>query len=111
MNKIILKQNLSQKLSPQQIQFIKLLQLSNTNIDSVIKKELEDNPALEEETIETEENETIAIVQAGYADGIPVEFSNQGEVEIEGAKYPIVGKISMDLVAIRCRDLKIKTGM
>ena len=60
MNKIILKQNLSQKLSPQQIQFIKLLQLSNTNIDSVIKKELEDNPALEEETIETEENETIS---------------------------------------------------
>ena len=60
MNKIILKQNLSQKLSPQQIQFIKLLQLSNTNIDSVIKKELEDNPALEEETIEIEENETIS---------------------------------------------------
>ena len=60
MNKIILKQNLSQKLSPQQIQFIKLLQLSNTNIDSVIKKELEDNPALEEETVEIEENETIS---------------------------------------------------
>ena len=57
MNKIILKQNLSQKLSPQQIQFIKLLQLSNTNIDSVIKKELEDNPALEEETVEIEEIE------------------------------------------------------
>ena len=60
MNKIILKQNLSQKLSPQQIQFIKLLQLTNTNIDSVIKKELEDNPALEEETVEIEENETIS---------------------------------------------------
>ncbi len=53
MNKIILKQNLSQKLSPQQIQFIKLLQLSNVNIGSVIKKELEDNPALEEENSET----------------------------------------------------------
>lgn len=57
MNKIILKQNLSQKLSPQQIQFIKLLQLSNTNIESVIKKELEDNPALEEEILENTEDD------------------------------------------------------
>ena len=58
----------------------------------------------------TDQNEIIAIVQAGYADGIPVEYSNVGEVEIEGNKYPIVGKVSMDLVAIRCRDLDIKTG-
>ena len=57
MNKIILKQNLSQKLSPQQIQFIKLLQLSNSNIESVIKKELEDNPALEEEILENTEDD------------------------------------------------------
>ena len=54
MIKQVLHQSLQQKLSPQQIQFIKLLQLSNTNIDSVIKKELEGNPALEEETIETQ---------------------------------------------------------
>ena len=48
MQKLELRQNQSQKLSPQQIQFIKLLQLSNSNIESEIKKELEDNPALEE---------------------------------------------------------------
>ena len=48
MQRLVLKQNQSQKLSPQQIQFIKLLQLSNTNIESEIKKELEENPALEE---------------------------------------------------------------
>jgi len=58
----------------------------------------------------TEQNECIAIVQAGYADGIPTEFSNNGEVEIEGNRYPIVGKISMDLVAIRCRNMDIKIG-
>ena len=51
MQRLILKQSQSQKLSPQQIQFIKLLQLSNSNIDSEIKKELEDNPALEEKVI------------------------------------------------------------
>ena len=48
MQKLQLRQNQSQKLSPQQIQFIKLLQLSNSNIESEIKKELEENPALEE---------------------------------------------------------------
>ena len=58
----------------------------------------------------TKKNEKIAIIQAGYADGIPVELSNMGEVEIEGNIYPIVGKVSMDLVAILCRDLEIKIG-
>ena len=48
MQKLELRQNQSQKLSPQQIQFIRLLQLSNSNIESEIKKELEENPALEE---------------------------------------------------------------
>ena len=48
MQKLELRQNKSQKLSPQQIQFIKLLQLSNSNIESEIKKEIEENPALEE---------------------------------------------------------------
>ena len=57
MQKLELKQNQSQKLTPQQIQFIKLLQLSNSNIESEIKKELEDNPALEE----NEKNEDIEI--------------------------------------------------
>jgi alanine racemase len=56
----------------------------------------------------TDQNETIAIVQAGYADGIPTELSNKGEVEIGGTVYPIVGKISMDLVAISCRNMKLK---
>ena len=58
----------------------------------------------------TKQNEKIAMLQAGYADGIPVEFSNRGEVEIEGNIYPIVGKVSMDLVAIRCRNLEITAG-
>ena len=48
MSRLELRQNLKQKLSPQQIQFMKLLQVSNANIESEIKKELEENPALEE---------------------------------------------------------------
>lgn len=48
----MLKQSLSQKmlqkLSPQQIQLMKLLQLPTANIEERIKEELEANPALEE---------------------------------------------------------------
>ena len=59
MQRLELRQNQSQKLTPQQIQFIKLLQLSNSNIDSEIKNELEENPALEE--IENNINEEVQI--------------------------------------------------
>ena len=48
MQKLTLNQILSQKLSPQQIQFIKLLQLSTTELEGRVEEELEVNPALEE---------------------------------------------------------------
>ncbi|UTW64168.1 RNA polymerase factor sigma-54 [bacterium SCSIO 12741] len=43
-----LKQKLMQKLSPQQIQLMKLLQIPTVAIEQRIKEELEKNPALEE---------------------------------------------------------------
>ncbi len=43
-----LQQRLLQKLSPQQIQFIKLLQVPTVALDARIKEELEENPALED---------------------------------------------------------------
>ena len=42
------KQTLSQKLSPQQIQYIKLLQLPTLALEQRIKEEMEQNPVLEE---------------------------------------------------------------
>lgn len=48
MQKLNLNQTLSQKLSPQQIQFIKLLQVPTAELESRIEEELEVNPALEE---------------------------------------------------------------
>ncbi len=56
-----LQQKLLQKLSPQQIQMIKLLEIPTLQIDQRIKKELEENPALEEgpdeeDNIQTEED-------------------------------------------------------
>ncbi|MCC9136571.1 RNA polymerase factor sigma-54 [Pontibacter silvestris] len=48
MQRLDLRQLLSQKLSPQQIQFIKLLQIPTVELEARIKEEMEINPALEE---------------------------------------------------------------
>lgn len=50
-----LQQKLLQKLSPQQIQFIKLLQVPTVALDTRIKEELEDNPALEDPSLMTQD--------------------------------------------------------
>jgi RNA polymerase sigma-54 factor len=50
-----LQQKLLQKLSPQQIQMIKLLEIPTLQIEQRIKKELEENPALEEGPEEEED--------------------------------------------------------
>ena len=54
MSKQRLEQKQYQKLSPQQIQFLGLLQIPIVSLEKRIEEELEDNPALEED----EENQT-----------------------------------------------------
>src|SRR3954464_3061846 len=56
MQRLGLSQNLQQKLSPQQIQFIKLLQVPTAELENRVEEELELNPVLEEG--EDEEPET-----------------------------------------------------
>ncbi len=48
--KLLLQQKLLQKLSPQQIQVIKLLEIPTLLLEQRIKKELEENPVLELES-------------------------------------------------------------
>ena len=50
-----LAQKLEQRLSPQQIQLMKLLQVPTMELDQRIKQELEENPALEEGNDELED--------------------------------------------------------
>ena len=57
MQKLTLTQSLQQKLSPQQIQFIKLLQVPTAELDARVEEELEINPALEEGKEEKEADE------------------------------------------------------
>jgi len=42
----------------------------------------------------------VATVAAGYADGIPRQLSNRGTVSIEGERYPIAGRICMDMLMV-----------
>src|SRR3984885_6854418 len=77
---IMLKQNLQQKLlqklSPQQIQFIKLLQVPTVSLDTRIKEELEENPALEDLSL-TNLNEP----EEAYPDRDPEEDTYNGDEE------------------------------
>jgi alanine racemase len=42
----------------------------------------------------------IALVPAGYADGVPRSLSNAGHVLVSGRRCPIVGRVSMDVTAV-----------
>ncbi len=68
-----LQQKLLQKLSPQQIQFIKLLQVPTVSLDTRIKEELEENPALEDLSL------TISEPEEQYPDRDPDEDTYKGE--------------------------------
>ena len=51
-----LQLKLSQKLSPQQIQLMKLIQLSTQEFEQILSREIEENPALDTSKDEIEEN-------------------------------------------------------
>ncbi len=42
----------------------------------------------------------IATLGAGYADGVPRALSGRGEVELGGARVPIVGRVTMDMTMV-----------
>lgn len=47
----------------------------------------------------------IATIALGYADGIPRALSNRGAAAIGGARVPVVGRVSMDLMTLDVSDL------
>ncbi len=48
---------------------------------------------------------TVAVVPAGYADGLDRRLENRGSVLIRGRRAPIVGAISMDMMTVDVTDL------
>ena len=80
------KQSLQQKLSPQQIQYIKLLQLPTLALEQRIKAELESNPVLEEGEEEEEEFELDSVdseADTGDDDESSEEREAEGNAEDE----------------------------
>ncbi|MBS1686749.1 MAG: RNA polymerase factor sigma-54 [Bacteroidetes bacterium] len=73
-----LSQKLLQKLSPQQIQLMKLLQIPTAQLDQRIKEEIEVNPALE---VATEDEEEFAQVEE--SDAGPTEDIQEPNDEFE----------------------------
>jgi alanine racemase len=43
---------------------------------------------------------TIAVIPAGYADGLDTRLSGRGHVLIRGKRVPIVGAVSMDMITV-----------
>jgi len=47
-----------------------------------------------------EHDSAIAILAAGYGDGLPRHLANGTPVLIRGARHPLVGRVSMDMIAV-----------
>src|SRR4051812_15310662 len=84
------QQRLLQKLSPQQIQLMKLLQIPTANLEERIKEELEENPALEFELENNNpEQDTYELgdgasdSEDGESTGDEVELSNDSAEKVD----------------------------
>ena len=53
---------------------------------------------------------TLAVVPAGYADGVRRHLAGRGQVLIGGRRCPIAGRISMDLTEVDVTDLPVPPG-
>ncbi len=51
------------------------------------------------------EPRTIAVVPAGYADGLDTRLSGRGAVLVRGVRAPIVGAVSMDMITVDVSDV------
>ena len=53
----------------------------------------------------------IALIPIGFWHGLPWELSNNGEVLISGQRVAIVGRVSMDMVAVDVTGIACKVGV
>ncbi len=80
---------MSQKLLPQQILLMKLLQLPTMALEERVKEELEANPALEEEAGDAASDEELySNENSDETDSGPEEFDDNGEIREEEIKAP-----------------------
>ena len=58
----------------------------------------------------TDEPRSIAIVPAGYADGLDTRLSGRAAVLVRGRRVPIVGSVCMDMIMIDVTGLDVSPG-
>jgi alanine racemase len=56
------------------------------------------------------EPRSIAIVPAGYADGLDARLAGRGAVLVRGRRAPIIGSVCMDMIIIDVTGLEVQTG-
>jgi alanine racemase len=56
------------------------------------------------------EPRTIAVVPAGYADGLDRRLAGNGFMLVRGQRVPIVGSVCMDLTTIDVTGMEVSTG-
>lgn len=53
----------------------------------------------------------VAVLPAGYADGIPLALSNRGKVLISGHECPVLGRVTMDYTVVDISNVPgVKVG-
>lgn len=52
----------------------------------------------------------LAVIGVGYADGIPRELTAGAGVAIDGRRYPIVGRVSMDQIVVDTGEVAVPRG-
>ena len=53
---------------------------------------------------------TVAVIPAGYADGLDTRLSGRGSVLIRGRRVPIVGSVCMDMMMVDVTGLDVEPG-
>ncbi len=58
-----------------------------------------------ERTCILEHDTPVAVISAGYADGVPLGVSNRGRVLLNGCVCPILGRVSMDCMTVSLENV------
>lgn len=53
---------------------------------------------------------SVATLPIGYADGVPFALAHRGEVWLQSARHPIVGRVSMDYITVDVGDSNVVIG-
>ena len=56
-----------------------------------------------------QQDQTIAVVAAGYADGYPRHLQD-GSVLVNGSVAPVVGRVSMDMITVDVSGIEARAG-